>query len=192
MKQDRQLTLLAFGDSITSGWGLPFGLSFPSLLEERLREADGIAILVRNAGVPGDTTAHGLSRLPGELVRGPDCAILALGINDFLAERPVERVEANLDAMLALFTRSEVPVLLAGVRGIGVFEPDYAENFAAIFPRLAARYDALLLPDLLDGVAGIPALNQPDGLHPNADGARRIADGVHPLALRLVERCFRV
>lgn len=191
MKLESPLTLLAFGDSITAGWGISMDDAFPSLLERRLRNDAWVDIAVRNAGVPGNTTRHGLERLPALLVARPNCAILALGANDALQETPVSRLEANLDQMLRTFAGANIPVLFAGMRAIGVHDPYYAEDFDAVFPRLAEKYGTLFYPFLLEGVSGIPERNQADGLHPNEAGAERIAKGLYPLVLRLIDRCFK-
>ncbi|GAB6175589.1 arylesterase [Desulfobaculum senezii] len=192
MKQERHLTVLAFGDSITSGWGIGLGASFPSLLEARLRDEAKLELTMRNAGIPGDTTRGGLGRLPAALFSRPDCAILALGVNDVFHEVPPESLEANLRRMLELFAEAEVPVLFVGVRALGVVDPDYAEDFNAVYPRLAREFGVEFYPSLLAGVEGVPEMNQPDGVHPSEAGARRIAEGMYPSLLRVLDTCWKV
>jgi len=185
--EQASLTLLCYGDSLTAGYGLPAGGSYPDRLGELLRAAGRNARIV-NAGVSGDTTAGGLARLDWTLAERPHAAILCLGANDALRGLSVERMEANLDAMLARFARQGVPVLLAGMKAPRNLGPQYAAAFEAVFPRLAAKHKTLFYPFLLDGVAADPALNLADGIHPNAAGAEEIARRILPLVLRLLDR----
>jgi acyl-CoA thioesterase-1 len=183
----RPLTVLALGDSLFAGYGLPAGQSVPDLLERRLRQ-DGYAVRMVNAGISGDTTSGGLARLPWLLREPPDLAILELGANDGLMGMPPENMERNLSAMLDLLAEKKIPVLLAGMRALANFGPDYAERFDAVFPRLATKYGVALLPFLLEGVALKPELNQADGIHPNPAGAARVADNLYPLLRGLADR----
>ncbi|WP_240500166.1 arylesterase [Sphingomonas montana] len=176
--------ILAFGDSLTAGYGLAPAQAFPTRLEAALR-AGGTPVRVYNAGVSGDTTAAGRARLAWVL-RGlkakPDLAIVELGANDMLRGLNPVQTRANLDAILAEFSRRRIPVLLAGMRAAPNLGRRYAAAFEPIFPQLARKYRAALYPFFLDGVAGNRALLQADGMHPNPRGVavvvRRILPGV--------------
>ena len=183
------LTVLAVGDSLFAGYGLPAGQSVPDLLAERLRR-DGYAAHMVNAGLSGDTSAGGLARLPWLLRERPDVAILELGANDGLQGMPPENLEKNLAAMLDLLAEKKIPVLLAGMRSLANFGPEYAGRFDAVYPRLAAQYRAAFLPFLLEGVALRPELNQSDGIHPNRAGAEKVADNLYPLLKGLVDKAL--
>lgn len=179
------MVLLCYGDSLTAGYGLPAGRSYPDRLGEMLR-ARGHDVRVVNAGVSGDTSAGGLARLDWTLAERPDAAILCLGANDALRGLPVDRMEANLDAMLSRFAKDRVPLLLAGMKAPRNLGSDYGSAFEAVFPRLAAKHKTFFYPFLLDGVAADPALNLADGIHPNAAGAEEIARRLLPLAEKLL------
>ncbi|WP_232034754.1 arylesterase [Desulfovibrio ferrophilus] len=190
MKQTRQITLLAFGDSLTAGYGLPVDQSLPSQLEQLLL-ADQYNVRIINAGVSGDTTAGGLARLAWTLEEPVDAAILELGANDALMGQDPAAMERNLDAMLMMFDKKGIPVLLAGMRSIANYGEDYARAFDGVFPRLAGKHGTLFYPFLLDGVVMDPTMNQMDGIHPNARGAREIANRMYPLVRELVEQAYR-
>ncbi len=183
----RPLRLLAFGDSLTAGWGLPPEAAFPVVLERQLRAA-GWDVAVVNAGVSGDTTTGGLNRLPWLLEERWDAAILELGANDMLRGEDPAIVEANLASMLELFRQKGVPVLLAGMLSLANFGEDYTREFNGIYPRLAEEFDAVAYPFFLEGVAGDPALNLPDGLHPNQQGIEQIAERILPKVVELLKR----
>lgn len=180
------LRLLAFGDSLTHGYGLPAGESFPEQLEDALRER-GYAVEVINAGNSGDTSAAGRARLEWSLADGPDAALVELGANDGLRGLDPAATYDNLDAILARFEDAGVPVLLAGMKAPRNMGADYAEAFDAIYPKLAAEHDVLFYPFFLEGVALDPALNQPDGIHPNAKGVREIVERILPKVIALVD-----
>lgn len=183
----RPVTVLALGDSLFAGYGLPAGRSVPDLLAERLRR-EGYDVRMVNAGISGDTSGGGLSRLPWLLRERPDVVMLELGANDGLMGMPPENLEKNLAAMLDLLAEKKIPVLLAGMRSLANYGPDYAARFDAVYPRLAGKYGAALLPFLLEGVAMRPELNQADGIHPNEAGAAKVADNLHPLLKGLVDK----
>ncbi len=171
--------VVAFGDSLTAGLGLSQRDAFPAVLERRLRQ-DGIQVRVRNAGVSGDTTAGGRSRLDWTLQGPVDLVILELGANDALRGVPAEAAKRNLDAILGRLASKGIPVLLAGMRAPPNHGRDYVRAFDAIFPALAAKHEVPLYPFFLAGVAARPGLNQQDGLHPNAEGVSRIVEGILP------------
>lgn len=172
-------TILFLGDSLTAGYGLDEGQSFPSLIGQRLKADGRDHIRILNGGVSGSTTASGLSRLQWYIRSKPDLVVLALGANDGLRGLSVAEMEQNLRAMIEFARDNGVRVALAGMLIPPNLGPAYTESFAAVFPALAAEYDLPLLPFLLDGVAAIPELNQGDGIHPNTEGTRIVADLVY-------------
>ena len=169
--------IVAFGDSLTAGLGLAPEEAYPARLQERLDRA-GHRLRVVNAGVSGDTTAGGLRRLPWALEGDVRILILALGGNDGLRGLPVEQMQDNLSRMIASAQQRGVRVLLAGMESPPNFGKAYTDAFRRVFERLAAEHDVDFLPFLLAGVAGVPALNQADGIHPNVQGAERVAANV--------------
>ena len=168
------------GDSITAGYGLAAEDAFPARLEAELRDL-GVAAEVSNAGVSGDTTAGGLARVDWLLADSPGAVIVALGGNDALRGLAPEEAEANLAAIVAKLRAAGARVMLAGMLAPRNLGAAYARAFDAIFPRVARRTGAAFYPFLLDGVAADPALNQPDGIHPNAAGAALIAARMAPV-----------
>ncbi len=171
--------IVAFGDSLIAGFGLAEAEAFPAVLERRLRR-DGLAVRVQNAGVSGDTTAGGRSRLDWALRAPVDLVILELGANDALRGVPPATAKRNLDAILTRLRDKGTPVLLAGMRAPPNLGRAYVSAFDAIFPALAAKHGVALYPFFLAGVAARPKLNQRDGLHPNAEGVRRIVEAILP------------
>lgn len=161
------------------------GRSFPAALNDRLR-AEGFAWEITNAGVVGDTTADGLRRLDPLLDEDVGIVILALGANDGLQGLPLITIEQNLATMIERVQAQQIAVLLSGMETLPIHGIAYALEFRDIFPRLAARYGVPLVPFLLAGVALNPDMNGPDGIHPNAAGAQRIADTVWPYLLPLL------
>ena len=187
---ERAVRILAFGDSLTQGYGLPPGTDFPHVLETALK-AKGQNVSVINAGVSGDTSAGGLARLDwslGDAQSAPDAAIVELGENDGLRGLPVADMEKNLDAILGKLKARNIPVLLAGAKAPRNFGAMYAADFDAVFPRLAKKYGVLFYPFFLEGVALDRALVQPDGLHPNPKGVEKIVVGVTPLVMQLLQQ----
>ena len=178
--------ILAFGDSLTAGLGLTPEAAFPARLEAVLR-SDGVDARVINGGVSGETTAGGVARLDWALGDHPDLVILELGANDALRGIDPKLAYANLDKILARLKASGAKVLLTGMLAPPNWGRDYQQDFAAIFPTLADKYHVPLYPFFLDGVATNPSLNQPDGLHPNAEGAALIAAKVAPYVERLLK-----
>jgi acyl-CoA thioesterase-1 len=167
------------GDSLTAGLGLAAEEAFPALVAERLARA-GRPIRPVNAGVSGDTSAGGLRRLPWLLRQSPHVVVVELGANDALRGQPVEGIEENLRRIVEQSRAAGAQVLLVGLQVPPSYGDDYARRFAALYPRLAEELDVPLLPFLLEGVAGRGELNLADGLHPNAEGHRRIADLLAP------------
>ena len=181
----RETAILAFGDSLTAGLGLPADEGFPARLEARLR-ADGLRAHVVNAGVSGDTTAGGLARLDGALADKPDLVILALGANDALRGIDPASVGANLDAMIGKIAASGAKLLLVGMRSPPNWGVDYQQKFDRLYPALARAHGVALYPFFLEGVAMNPELNQADGLHPNRRGVAVLVDHIAPYLERLL------
>ena len=179
--------VVVLGDSLTAGFGLAQEEAFPARLEAALR-AEGHGWRVVDAGVSGDTSAGGLARLDWVLADQPEIVIVELGANDGLRGLPTDRMEANLDAILARISESGSLTLLAGMRAPANFGPDYAAAFRAVYERLAARHDVAFYPFFLEGVAMEPALNQPDGIHPNAAGVATIVRRILPHVVALIAR----
>jgi acyl-CoA thioesterase-1 len=182
---DRTPEILAFGDSITAGFGLPQEQAFPARLEARLRD-QGIAVHVTNAGNSGDTTADGRTRLDWALADKPDVVILELGANDALRGIDPSTVRANLEAMIGRIQASGAKLLLTGMLAPPNWGEDYRRDFDRIYPELAQAHGVALYPFLLDGVAMDAGLNQPDGLHPNERGVAVLVDHIAPLVARLI------
>ena len=180
--------LVAFlGDSLTSGWKLRPSEAYPALVQRTLRQR-GKPVRIVNAGVSGDTVAKGLKRLPGVLRRRPDVLVVALGINDGLHGQPPEATEEGLREILSRARAAGARVLLCGLRIPPRHGDEHARRFGEIYPRLAAEFRVPLVPFLLQGVAGQPSLNYSDGLHPTAEGQKRVAENVRPaLELLLAE-----
>ncbi len=183
----RPVKIVALGDSLTAGLGLPADATFPVRLQRALA-AKGIAAEVTNAGVSGDTTADGLARLDWSVPDGTDGVILELGANDALRGLEPTRARANLDEMLRRLAARHIQVLLAGMRAPPNMGADYVKAFDAIYPDLAAAYGAVLYPFFLDGVAAEPGLNQGDGLHPTAAGVDVIVARILPKIEELIAR----
>jgi acyl-CoA thioesterase-1 len=177
--------ILAFGDSLTAGWGIVPSSSVPACLEAALQK-QGIAVSFFNQGVPGDTTAGGLKRFESALACNPDLVILELGINDNLQAIAPDQTEANLDAMLKILSEKGIPTLLTGIRPLRDLGPEYKGWFESLFSNLAARHGAALYPDYLEGVAGKSTLLQRDGLHPNREGTKEIARRLLPVVTAMI------
>jgi acyl-CoA thioesterase-1 len=178
------IAILAMGDSLTQGYGVPPGHEFPAVLEERLN-AEGINAKVINAGVSGDTSAGGLARLDWSLADHPGAVIVELGSNDALRGLPPSETGKNLSAILGKLKAAHVPVLLCGMKAPRNLGTDYANEFDPIYPALAKKYGVLLYPFFLDGVVVDPTLNQGDGIHPNAAGVKVIVAKMLPYVKKL-------
>ncbi|MCF4165359.1 arylesterase [Zavarzinia compransoris] len=177
--------ILALGDSLTHGYGLPDGEIFPVQLENALAE-NGVEAEVINAGVSGDTSAGGLARLDwalGDPAAPPDLVIVELGANDALRALDPAATEANLDQILTRLDEKGIPALLTGMYAPPNLGPEYGAAFNAIYPRLAEKHQVPFYPFFLDGVAAEPDLNQADGMHPNGAGVAIIADRIAPLVI---------
>ena len=184
---DRPVRIVALGDSLTAGLGLPADQAFPAKLEQALR-AKGLAVEVTNAGVSGDTASSGLARLDWSIPEGTDAVIVELGANDMLRGIDPKITRRALEGLVRRLADRRVAVLLAGMRAAPNLGPDYGRDFEAIYSELAARNDLLLYPFFLDGVAGEVELNQRDGLHPTAAGVDAIVARILPKVEELVSR----
>ncbi|MDP3523021.1 MAG: arylesterase [Hoeflea sp.] len=182
-----QMTIVGFGDSLMAGYELENGEGFPARLEAELK-ARGHAVSIVDAGVSGDTTSGGLARLDWSIPDGTDGVILELGANDALRGVPPQEARANLEAMIVRLQERGIEVLLAGMLAPPNLGADYEAAFNAIYPDLAAKYDLLLYPFFLDGVTGVPGMVLSDGMHPNAKGINRMAEGFVPVAEQFIDR----
>ncbi len=176
---ERPLRLVALGDSLTAGYGLPADAAFPTVLEKALK-ARGHDVTVSNAGVSGDTTTGGLDRLDWSVPDGTDGVILELGANDMLRGTDPAVPERNLATIVERLKARGIPVMLAGMLASRNLGADYAKRFDAIYPDLARRENLVLYPFFLDGVAGDRGLNQGDGLHPLAKGIEIVVQRILP------------
>lgn len=171
--------IVIIGDSLTKGHGVSPEDAFPNVLEEMLRENGYEDIRVVNAGISGSTTSGGLKRLEWVMQNSPQIVIIALGANDGLKGKPVEVIHANLDDMIRYAKEKETKVILAGMRVPPNYGTEYREKYEKIFIDLAEEHKLPFIPFLLEGVAGIRALNLADGIHPNEDGHKIIAKTVY-------------
>ncbi len=187
----KPLQIVAFGDSLTAGYGLGPGEGFTDQLSDWLSARVARPVTVINAGVSGDTTSGGRSRLAWTLSpfgdEGPDLFILELGANDGLRGIDPAITRDNMDAMLADLDKRGIPTLVAGMLAPPNLGPDYAEAFNTVFPELAHQYGDALYPFFLDGVAADPALNQADGIHPTKEGVAIIVSRIGPVILSLID-----
>jgi acyl-CoA thioesterase-1 len=172
--KDSRPVIAAFGDSISAGFGVDPGQSYPDDLQ-RLIDAAGYRYRVVNMGVNGDTTTDGVERLPTVLVQKPAIVILEFGGNDGLRGQPVSAATQNLAHMIEAFQSAGVKVVLAGMTLPRNYGPDYIQTFEQMYVDLAKQYSVARIPFLLEGVGGVPSLTQPDGLHPTVEGAKIVA-----------------
>ena len=179
------LRIVALGDSLTAGYGVPADASFPARLEAALR-AKGHDVTIVNAGVSGDTAAQGLARLDWALADGADAAIVELGANDALRGLDPALTRRSLTAILDALKARGIPVLLAGMRAPRNMGATYVDQFDSIYPELARSHSAILYPFFLDGVAGVRGLNLEDGIHPNANGIEEIVQRILPKVEELI------
>ncbi len=174
------IKLIALGDSLTAGYGLPEKQAFTNQLQRYL-VANELDIQVINAGVSGDTSAGGFSRLDWTLSGGADFVLLELGANDALRGLEPSDTRNNLAAIIEKLQQQNIPVLLAGMKAPPNLGNDYVKEYDAVFPLLASKYKTGFYPFFLDGVAAIPSLNQNDGIHPNEEGVKIIINKLGPV-----------
>ncbi|HMF66603.1 MAG TPA: arylesterase [Phyllobacterium sp.] len=184
---DRPLAVVGFGDSLMSGFQLPIQDSFPAQLEKALKDK-GINVTIANAGVAGETTTDGVSRLDWSVPEGTDLVILEFGANDALRGIDPAISEKNLSEILEKLKQRNVRVILAGMLAPPNMGDDYADKFNAIFPRLAKKYEVPLYPFFLDGVATVKSLQLADGEHPNTEGVARMVEGFLPIMEKTISQ----
>ena len=179
MAAKRKLKLVAFGDSLTAGYNLPESAAFPAQLEKALR-AKGFDVEIINAGVSGDTTTSAMGRLDWSIPDGTDGVIMELGANDALRGVDPGLTENNFRIMLQKLQDRGIPVLLAGMLAPRNMGENYVKLFDGMYRPLAAQFNATYYPFFLQGIAGDPKLNLPDGIHPNAEGVAVIVKNILP------------
>ncbi len=177
--------IMAFGDSLSAGFGLPEKDGFVPVLESELRDA-GIEAIVRNASVSGATTTDGRVRLEYALKWNPDVIILELGANDALRAFPPEVASKNIDSMLQTILSRDIKVLLAGMYAPPNLGEEYGKRFNSIYPEMAKKHGVALYPFFLDGVALTPNLMLDDGVHPNSEGIRVVVEKILPYVLSVI------
>jgi acyl-CoA thioesterase I len=185
--QTASIQIVALGDSLTAGHGLPEKDGFVPRLQAALT-AKSVAATIANAGVSGDTASDGLARLDWSVPDGTQAVILELGANDMLRGLNPQVTRDALDKILQRLTQRHIVVMLCGMRAAPNLGSDYAAAFERIYPELAAKYGTLLYPFFLDGVAGDLKLTQPDGLHPNAAGVGILVERILPKVLQLIDQ----
>lgn len=179
--------IVAFGDSLTAGYGLPLSESYPALLQKKL-EADGYAYEVVNAGVSGDTTDGGVRRIDWALEGDVKFMILELGANDILRGQPVSKLKTNLAQIIERARARGVKVVLAGMEAPTNTGPEYRREVHEAYQELAEKPDVEFIPFFLDRVAGVQSLNQGDGIHPNAEGTRIVTETVYRALRPMLEK----
>ncbi len=179
--------IVAFGDSLTAGLGVSAEETYPAVLARKIKNA-GYPYRVINAGVSGETTAGGLRRVRSILENRPEIVILELGANDGLRGLSIDQTEKNLAAMIELLQKENVQVILTGMKLPPNYGKEYTEAFENLFPKLAGRYHLPLILFFLEGVAARSTLNQPDGIHPTAEGYQVIVDHLWPKIEALLKK----
>ena len=177
--QGQPIRLVALGDSLSAGYGLPQEAAFPTVLERALK-AKGYKVEITNAGVSGDTSSGGLDRLDWSVPDGTDGVILELGANDMLRGLDPAGTRRNLEAIVEKLKARNIPVMLAGIYASRNLGPDYIAKFDPIHQDIAKKHDLVLYPFFLDGIAGDRSLNLPDGMHPTAKGVEIIVERILP------------
>ena len=178
--------IVAVGDSLTAGLGVPEEEAYPAQLEKKLRAA-GYDWKVVNAGISGETSSGTLSRINWVMKLRPDIVILETGANDGLRGIDPRVTRKNIDATIRILKQQNVIVVLAGMMMVRNLGREFTQDFAALYPSLARKHDLILVPFFLQGVAGNPSLNQSDGIHPTADGYRIITEKVYPFARKAID-----
>lgn len=182
--------IMAMGDSLTAGLGVSEKNAWPALVQMRLTR-EGYPWKVVNAGISGETSSGARSRIGWTLSMKPDIVILETGANDGLRGIPPRVVRENIDAILGVLGEQDVVTILAGMRMVWNLGEEYTSEFGSVYPDLAEKHGVSLVPFFLEGVAGVDAMNQSDGIHPNEAGHRKIADIVYPFVLESIEEVRR-
>jgi len=173
--RDSRPVILAFGDSLTAGYGVAHGSSYPDQLQRKL-DSLGYKYRIVNMGISGDTTSGGRARMQAALKTMPSIVILELGANDGLRGMPIAAMQTNLEQMIIDFQKTRAKVVLAGMTLPRNYGAVYVKSFEEVFRELAKKYNLPLIPFFLEGVAGNPKLTLPDFLHPNAEGYTIVTD----------------
>ena len=184
------LRILAFGDSLTAGYGLSQGDTLPTQLADALAKMGRPATVI-NAGVSGDTSADGVSRIDWSLAEKPQVMVLALGANDMLRALDPSTTRANLEAIIAKAEAAKVTIVMAGMLAPPNLGADYKSAFDAIYPELAKAHNLIFMPFLLQDVAQVSDLNQPDGIHPNGKGVAIIVRNMLPYLTEAMDRAVK-
>jgi acyl-CoA thioesterase-1 len=184
---DTRGVIVCMGDSLTAGYGVDENQAYPALLQEKLREA-GLPFRVINAGVSGETSSGALSRLDWMLTLEPDIVILETGANDGLRGVDPALTRRNIETIVAELQARHIVVVLAGMQMVRNLGTDFTRRFGAIYPEIARAANLILVPFLLEGVAGRPELNQADGIHPTPAGYRIVVDNLYPYVLDAIKR----
>ena len=186
--QTLQGTIVALGDSLTAGLGVDEDQAYPAQLERKLRD-DGYALKVINAGVSGETSSGTRSRIQWVVSSlNPDIVILETGANDGLRGIDPKLLEKNLDALAAFLKEKKIVVVLAGMQMLPNLGPEYVKAFSRVYPQIALEYNLILVPFFLNDVAGNPAYNQADKIHPTVQGYTRVVEHIYPFVLKGIER----
>jgi len=184
------LVIVAMGDSLTEGLGVPEAEAYPALLEQMLR-ADGHHVRVINAGISGETSSGALSRVAWTMRLEPDIVVLATGANDGLRALQTDLLADNLDQIVGHFKAHGVVVVLAGMKALQNMGPDYMRRFEQVYPRVAVDHDLILMPFLLEDIALKPQYTLSDGLHPNSEGYQIMAENLLPFMVEAIARVQR-
>ena len=182
-----QGVIVCMGDSLTAGYRVDEREAFPALLAERLR-TEGYHYDVINAGVSGETSSGALNRLDWMLTLTPDIVILETGANDGLRAVDPALTRRNIEAIVTRLKAEGIVVVLAGMQMVRNLGPVYTEAFRAIYPEIAEAHDLILIPFMLEGVAGLAQFNQPDGIHPTAEGYRIVTANLYPYVRQAIAR----
>ena len=182
-----QGVIVCMGDSLTAGYGVDESEAFPALLAEKLRR-DGYRYEVINAGVSGETSSGALTRLDWMLTLEPDIVILETGANDGLRGVDPNLTKHNIETIVGRLKDEGLVVVLVGMQMVRNLGPTFTKAFGAIYPDVAAAHDLILMPFMLEGVAGRAGLNQPDGIHPTAEGYRIITGNLYPYVRQAVQK----
>ena len=180
-------TIVAMGNSLTEGFGIPEEMAYPALLEEALR-ARGLAYRVVNAGISGETSSGARARLDWVLSMKPDIIILATGANDGLRGLSPGLIRKNIQYIIDQITARDVGIILVGMKIMPNLGPAYAKAFADVYTTVAAENNLIFMPFMLEGVAGDARLNQPDGIHPTAEGYQKVVQNLLPYVLEAIVR----
>lgn len=183
------LTILAFGDSLTEGLGVDEADNYPSQLARKL-QADGYNVTVINGGISGETTSSALTRVDWMLNTNPDIVIVETGANDALRGVDIALTRQNLDEIVSKFTAGGAVVVVAGMQIVQNLGEEYTTEFAAMYPAIAEKHDAILIPFVLEGVAANPDLNQPDFIHPTAAGYTVMVDHMYPYVVEAIAQAL--